>query len=292
MFKSLIAMFTVCIMLFGIPALAEVRSFDVDVMSVEELDALLDDVRAEKKSAVEFSNKTFELLKSDFMSTVESLAPEAVKFDYPFFGLNRDRERTYYSISGSVTAEYADETEQEFKDATVIYWHDVETDTFYQVAFYTRNEVYFVKPEMLENIERYADSKVYQKIYEYAEKSGLLIDIASSNIETTPTPSPTPIPTPTPTPTPTEEPTPTPTETPLAVSEQYEELKPGSKGQAVLDARMRMYELGYFKNKPTQTEYTRNMMDYVRKFEKDYGLEQDGILSPEDLAVLYSRGEE
>lgn len=65
-------------------------------------------------------------------------------------------------------------------------------------------------------------------------------------------------------------------------------LKPGSKGQAVLDARMKLYELGYFNKKPTQKEYTSNMKDYVRKFEKDNGLKQDGILSPEDQEVLFS----
>ena len=69
---------------------------------------------------------------------------------------------------------------------------------------------------------------------------------------------------------------------------KYKVLQPGSTGQAVLDARMRLYELGYFTKVPTQTEYTKNMMDYVRKFEKDYGLDQDGILSPEDQEVLYA----
>lgn len=70
-------------------------------------------------------------------------------------------------------------------------------------------------------------------------------------------------------------------------SSRYELLKPGSKGQMVLDVRMKLYELGYFKNKPTQVEYTKNMMAYVKKFEKDNGLKQDGILSPEDQEVLF-----
>ena len=76
---------------------------------------------------------------------------------------------------------------------------------------------------------------------------------------------------------------------PVAKSQtpQYEILKPGSKGQAVLDARMKLYELGYFSKKPTQTEYTNNMKDYVKKFEKDNGLKQDGVLSPEDQEVLF-----
>lgn len=67
----------------------------------------------------------------------------------------------------------------------------------------------------------------------------------------------------------------------------YQTLKPGSKGQSVLDARMKLYKLGYFKNKPTQKEYTNNMKDYVKKFEKDNGLKQDGILSPEDQEILF-----
>ena len=55
----------------------------------------------------------------------------------------------------------------------------------------------------------------------------------------------------------------------------------------MLDARMKLYELGYFKKKPTQKEFTNNMKDYVKKFEKDHGLKQDGILSPEDQEVLF-----
>ena len=67
----------------------------------------------------------------------------------------------------------------------------------------------------------------------------------------------------------------------------YATLKPGSNIQEVLDARMKLYELGYFKKKPTQTEYTDSMADYVKKFEKDHGLTQDGVLSPEDQEVLF-----
>lgn len=67
----------------------------------------------------------------------------------------------------------------------------------------------------------------------------------------------------------------------------YTTLKPGSNSQEVLDARMKLYELGYFKKKPTQNEYTDSMADYVKKFEKDHGLTQDGVLSPEDQEVLF-----
>ena len=67
----------------------------------------------------------------------------------------------------------------------------------------------------------------------------------------------------------------------------YTTLKPGNDSQEVLDARMKLYELGYFKKKPTQTKYTDSMADYVKKFEKDHGLTQDGVLSPEDQEVLF-----
>ena len=79
-----------------------------------------------------------------------------------------------------------------------------------------------------------------------------------------------------------------PAQTGAEESGEYQTLKPGSKGQAVLDARMKLYELGYFKKKPTQKEFTNNMQDYVKNFEKDYGLTQDGILSPEDQEILFS----
>ena len=68
----------------------------------------------------------------------------------------------------------------------------------------------------------------------------------------------------------------------------YRTLKPGVSGTDVLAARTKLYELGYFSKQPTQTEYTNNMKDYVKKFEKDNGLKQDGILSPEDQALLFS----
>ena len=78
---------------------------------------------------------------------------------------------------------------------------------------------------------------------------------------------------------------PVPTATPEPVT--YTTLKPGSNSQEVLDARLKLYELGYFKKKPTQTKYTDSMSDYVKKFEKDHGLTQDGVLSSEDQEVLF-----
>ena len=67
----------------------------------------------------------------------------------------------------------------------------------------------------------------------------------------------------------------------------YETLKPGSNGQAVLNARIKLFELGYFSKMPTRTDYTNDMANYVKQFERDHGLHPDGILSPEDQEVLF-----
>ncbi|MBR6569009.1 MAG: peptidoglycan-binding protein [Clostridia bacterium] len=67
----------------------------------------------------------------------------------------------------------------------------------------------------------------------------------------------------------------------------YRMLEPGCEGDDVLQARNAMYKLGFFANKPTQTEYTQAMTDYVEKFERAFGLEVDGLLSPRDQALLF-----
>lgn len=169
MYKSLFVLVLLFSVLFVPTANAEVCSFDFDMMSTKELDALLDDIRDEKRAATEFSNEIFNRLKPDFMSTVESLAPEAEEYAYPLLGLSRDRNRTCYVISGTVTAKFADNTEGKFKDATIVYWNDTEKNLFKQVAFYTRDEVYFVEVEILKHLERYMDKAVVQRLYEYAE---------------------------------------------------------------------------------------------------------------------------
>ena len=74
---------------------------------------------------------------------------------------------------------------------------------------------------------------------------------------------------------------------PAGAEDAYRELYPGCEGEDVLAARMKMYELGFFANKPTQTDYTSAMKDYVKKFERAYGLEEDGLLSPHDQAILF-----
>ena len=67
------------IVLYSASVSAQVRSLDLSIMSVEELDVLEDEVKEIKKHTIDFPNEVFELLKSDFMETVESLTPDAVE---------------------------------------------------------------------------------------------------------------------------------------------------------------------------------------------------------------------
>jgi fibronectin type 3 domain-containing protein len=69
---------------------------------------------------------------------------------------------------------------------------------------------------------------------------------------------------------------------------QYRLLEPGCIGEDVLKARKRMYELGYYSKVPTQTEFTKAMMEYVKDFQRNNSLPETGILSQAEQAYLFS----
>ena len=70
--------------------------------------------------------------------------------------------------------------------------------------------------------------------------------------------------------------------------DNYRALKVGDESDEVLQARNRLWELGYFNKKPTQKEYTKGMTEYVEAFQTMNGLEPTGELSEYDLYILYS----
>ena len=102
----------------------------------------------------------------------------------------------------------------------------------------------------------------------------------------TPTPSPTVRPmTVTPDPariTPTPAPTPTPS---LTATPGY--LSTGSKGQMVEDLQRKLQELGYYTGK-LDGDYGSGTKRAVEIFQKQHGLEADGIAGAKTLAMLYS----
>lgn len=278
---TVLALFAV---LFSASAVAEVRSFDLSVMSVEELESLADEVKVAKKAAVAFSSEVFGLLKPNFMETVEQLAPDAIQYDYPILGLNRDRERTYYAISGSITARFSDKTKTEYKDVTIVYWHDLEKDIYHQVAFFSRNEVYFVRQELLENIERYVDDKVFKKLVEKAGSINNVANIQNSSVSPSPTPTPTPTPSPSPTPTsvPTPTPTPSPTPTPKPV------LKKGAQGDAVIEMQELLIENDYLSG-VADGKFGNATVNAIKDFQINNDLRETGVWAEDEWRAASNR---
>ena len=75
---------------------------------------------------------------------------------------------------------------------------------------------------------------------------------------------------------------------PTTIAPLYRTLELGIKGEDVLAARMRLFELGYYSKKPTQMDFTSNMKDYVIEFQKANALKADGILTSEVQELLFS----
>lgn len=69
---------------------------------------------------------------------------------------------------------------------------------------------------------------------------------------------------------------------------QYEAIHVGEKSDHILDIRMRMYELGYFSKLPTQTEFTKGMVEFVNAFQAQNGLPVENTITPEMQALLFS----
>lgn len=69
---------------------------------------------------------------------------------------------------------------------------------------------------------------------------------------------------------------------------QYEPINVGDKSDHILDIRMRMYELGYFSKVPTQTEFTKGMVEFVNAFQAQNGLPVENVITPEMQALLFS----
>lgn len=65
-------------------------------------------------------------------------------------------------------------------------------------------------------------------------------------------------------------------------------LSVGAKGDQVLQAKQRLYELGYFINGKLTKTYTEDTAEKVRFFQQLNHLEETGILTEADWAVLFS----
>ena len=151
--KMLVFLIISSLLLSGF-AYADTKAIDLTSMTVEELEELIEEIENEKRTATEVTSKIREQLETDFMKTVEALFPEGTKFSYPFFGLSVVHRRNYYCVCGTVGCKLPDKSKQNLWDATIIYWHDENANAFYQAAFYTKDDVYFVDETALKQVER------------------------------------------------------------------------------------------------------------------------------------------
>ena len=91
--------------------------------------------------------------------------------------------------------------------------------------------------------------------------------------------------------------TPSPTPTPGNMEESkaeeidlsaYRTLKIGDSGEDVHKLKIRMYALGYFSTNSLNDQYTEATQTRVKKLQKQNGLEESGIATPELQAFIYS----
>ncbi|MBQ8081660.1 MAG: phosphodiester glycosidase family protein [Clostridia bacterium] len=67
-----------------------------------------------------------------------------------------------------------------------------------------------------------------------------------------------------------------------------EQLAKGDKGEAVLQLKNRMYELGYFSSTKFTNEYTSTVVERVRQLQKMNGLKETGVVSEELWQLIFS----
>ncbi len=73
-----------------------------------------------------------------------------------------------------------------------------------------------------------------------------------------------------------------------AGADSYRKLKEGNAGKAVLDLKLRMYELGYFASDKQNREFNAVTREQLIELQRVNGLEPDGIATPEVQAFIFS----
>ena len=213
--KRIVCVLAASALLSSSVALADPMTIDLDAMTPKEIKELISMAEDEYKEATDISSSDAKLLTENFKSAFESLIPKDADVSYPLFGLDKQRARTMYMLSGDCTVKFADKSKSTFSMA-MIYWHEEEAKMFHQVAFYSKEKIYYCDNAILPHVAPYLSDSVLEKL-----GANEIVYTATSAMETpvpTETPEVTPVPTATPTPEPTPEITPVPT---AATQEAY-----------------------------------------------------------------------
>ncbi len=199
--RKIIAIVLICIVFWGNIASANTKTIDLEHMTIEELEELINEVENEKRKATEVSYKSKEILETDFMKTVEALFPEGTKFSYPFFGLSIVHRRNYYCVCGTVGCKLPDKSKQNLWDATIIYWYNEAQNEFHQAAFYTKDKFYFADENALQQVETNLEPIARENLIKHNISIITLGTVSSTISNETDKSTPTPIPASTITPT-------------------------------------------------------------------------------------------
>mgnify|MGYP003320999038 CR=1 FL=1 len=73
-----------------------------------------------------------------------------------------------------------------------------------------------------------------------------------------------------------------------ALGEEYKTLKSGSEGKDVKKLKVAMYWLGYFNNPNLSDYYNGTTVERVKQLQKNNGLEETGIATPELQELIFS----
>lgn len=223
--KRIVCILSATALLTSSVALADPMTIDLDAMTPVEINEIIEMAEAEYKEATDFSSSDSRLLTENFETAFESLIPADAEASYPLFGLNKQRARSMYMLSGECTVRFADKSRSSY-NMTMIYWHEEEARTFHQVAFYSNEKVYYCDNDLLKNVAPYLSESILQTLgadeVVYHATSAQATPVPTPTPEPTATPTPSPAPTPTATPVPTPTPTATPAPTALTPEAQIE----------------------------------------------------------------------
>lgn len=267
----------VCILSSLFTAYAEPRTIDLSTMTVNEIDALIQDAKDERNAATDFDSSIKRKLESEFEAIFESYFSSDVEISYPLFGLDGSRERECYQLSGDCTVKYNDGTKVKYKDVRAIFWHDEAKDEYSLAAFMSKDEVFFTDADVCPNIARYLDENTFSRVSTVLVDKNLLVETSSTepSVPTqeltaipaatdTPTEAPTPAPTPVPTA------TPTPTEDPTSYV-----IKRGDNNEDVRNLQKRLIALGYLTGS-ADGDFGPKTEKAVIAYQKAAGLPQTG----------------
>ena len=277
-------------------AISEIRIIDLNNMTIEELDALSNEIKEAKKAATAIDKKTKKLLEEDFSSILQTIAGEGAKVKFPLLGLDSKRELTCYQVWGDCSAKSDDNEKTDFSGARAIYYYDAANDAYRHVAFLTKESVYFVDSDLLSKISRFLDAETNERLSDFVNtvkesiapkttpnttsnpdnKKASKPNESTSASLITEAPKMTTSPTATPTPT-------------VDPNILYTEIHKGSKGDSVKHLQQRLIELGYL-NGNADGVYGNNTKSAVEKFQQRNGLFIDGIASAAVQVTLFADG--